>query len=228
MIGTHRRLASIAAAACCAVSAGGALASTASAAALTADKACYVNGGPGNAATMMITGSGFEPGNTVQLSGGTTFANATADAAGNVSFADATAPELSGISPGAKSTQLTATEDNPDGTTITAAINVMSANLAVATSPSSVRNVRKDKVTFSFSGFVPGKHIYGYYLLKKVVAKVKFGKAHGPCGLLKQKALLYPGGRPKKDKYKVTFESTSRYTKNAFPRVTGTLNILHF
>lgn len=228
MIATHRRLASIAAAACCAVSAGGALASQASAAALTPDKACYVNGGPGNSAPMTITGSGFEPGNTVQLSGGTTFANATADAAGNVSFADAAAPELSGISPGAKSTQLTATESNPDGTTVTATVSVMSANLAVATSPSSVRNVRKDKVTFSFSGFVPGKHIYGYYLRKKVVAKVKFGKAHGPCGVLKQKALLYPGGRPKKDKYKVTFESTSRYTKNAFPRVTGTLNILHF
>jgi hypothetical protein len=228
MIATHRRLASIAAAACCAASAGGALASQASAAALTPDKPCYVNGGPGDAAPMTITGSGFEPGNTVQLSGGTAFANAVADAAGNVSFANTAAPELSGISPGAKTTTLTATQANPDGTTVTAVVNVMSANLAVATSPSSVRNVRKDKVTFSFSGFVSGKHIYGYYLLKKVVAKVKFAKAHGPCGLLKQKALLYPGGRPKKDKYKVTFESTSRYTKNAFPRVTGTLNILHF
>ena len=50
MIVTHRRLAGIAAAACCAVSAGGALAAQASAAALTADRTCYVNGGPGNAA----------------------------------------------------------------------------------------------------------------------------------------------------------------------------------
>ena len=89
----------------------------------------------------------------------------------------------------------------------------MSANLAVATSPSSVRNVRKQKVTFSFSGFVPGKHIYGYYLLKKVVAKVKFGKAHGPCGVLKQKALLYPGGRPTKDKYKVTSRARAATTR---------------
>jgi hypothetical protein len=227
MIATHRRLASIAATACCAVSAGGALASQASAATLVANQACYVNGGPTNAAAMTITGAGWVPSGTVQLTGGTTFANATADAAGNVSFNTA-APELSGISPGAKKTQLTATEENPDGTTVTGSVNVMSANLAVATSPGSVRNVRKDKVTFSFSGFVPGKHIFGYYLVKKVVAKVKFGKAHGPCGLLKQKTLLYPGGRPSKDKYKVTFESTSRYDKTAFPRVTGTLNILHF
>ncbi len=60
------------------------------------------------------------------------------------------------------------------------------------------------------------------------MAKAKFAKAQGPCGMLKQKALLYPGGRPSKDQYKVTFESSSRYNKNAFPRVTGTLNILHF
>jgi hypothetical protein len=227
MIATHRRLASIAAAACCAVSAGGALASQASAATLVANQACYVNGGPGSPAAMTVTGAGWVPGTTVQLIGGTTFANATADAAGTVTFSTA-APELSGISPGAKTTKLTATATNPDGTKLSGSVTVMSANLAVATSPSSVRNVRKQKVTFSFSGFVPGKHIYGYYLLKKVVAKVKFGKAHGPCGVLKQKALLYPGGRPSKDKYKVTFESSSRYDKNAFPRVTGTLNILHF
>ena len=67
---------------------------------------------------MTITGAGWVPGSTVQLTGGTTFANATADAAGNVSFSTA-APELSGISPGAKTTKLTATASNPDGTTLT-------------------------------------------------------------------------------------------------------------
>lgn len=224
---SHRRLAGIAVTACCAVSATGALAAQASAATLTPDKACYVNADPASGAPMTITGAGFVPGSTVQLTGGTTFANTVADAAGNVSFTT-NAPELATISPGSKSTTLTATGDNPDGTQTTAGVNVMSANLAVATKPGSVRNVRKNKVTFSFSGFIPGKHIYGYYLRKKIVAKAKFGKAQGPCGVLKQKALLYPGGRPHKDQYKVTFESSSRYDKNAFPRVTGTLNILHF
>lgn len=223
MIVSHRRLASIVVTACCAVSATGALAAQASAATLTADKACYVNADPASGAPMTITGDGFAPMSTVQLTGGTAFANAVADAAGTVSFTT-NAPELSTIAPGAKTTTLTATD--PNGTTAT--VNVQSANLAVATKPGSVRNVRKDKVTFSFSGFAPGKHIYGYYIRKKVVAKAKFGKAQGPCGLLKQKALLYPGGRPSKDQYKVTFESSSRYDKNAFPRVTGTLNILHF
>jgi hypothetical protein len=227
MIASHRRLAGIAIAACCAVPATGALAATASAATIAATKACSVNADPAQGAPMTITGAGFEAGTTVDLSGGTVFATGTADASGNLSIT-AAAPELSTIAPAMKTTTITATADNPDGTQTIAALPVRSANLAVATKPGSVRNVRQDKVTFSFSGFVPGKHIYGYYLRKKVVAKAKYGKASGPCGVLKQKALLYPGGRPAHDSYKVTFESSSKYNKNAFPRVTGTLNILHF
>jgi hypothetical protein len=228
MIASHRRLASIAVTACCAVSATGALAAQASAATLTADKACYVNADPASGAPMTITGTGFVPGTTVQLQGGTAFANTVADAAGNVSFST-NAPQLKSFSPGSRKTLLAATADNPDGTQTTANVSVMSANLAVATSPRSVKNVRKDKVTFSFSGFTPGKHIYSYYLRgKKVVAKDKFAKAQGPCGLLKEKALLYPGGRPTHDTYTVTFEDSSRYSKSVFPRVTGTLSILRF
>jgi hypothetical protein len=225
MIATHRRLASIAVAACCAVSAGGALAAQASAATLAANQACYVNSG--EVAQMTITGAGWVPGSALQLSGGTTSANTTADAAGNVSFTTK-APLLSTTAPGTKTTTLTATADNPDGSHTTATVRVTSANLAVATNPLSVRNVRKDKVTFSFSGFVPGKHIYGYYIRNKVVARTRFGEAQGPCGVLKQKALLFPGGRPSKDHYKVSFESSSRYDQNAFPRVTGMLKIVHF
>jgi hypothetical protein len=226
MIATHRR-AILAVTACCAVGATGAVAAEASAATIAANKACYVNADASQGAPMVITGSGFVPGSPVELSGGTVFASGTADAAGNIAISTA-APELGTIDPGTKVTPITATGDNPDGTQTIAQTAVQSANLGVATKPGSVRNVHKDKVTFSFSGFAPGKHIYGYYIRKKVVAKAKFGKAHGPCGTLKQKALLFPGGHPSKDSYKVTFESTSKYTKNAFPRVTGTLNILHF
>jgi len=227
MISSHRRLASVAAVACCAVPAAGALAAQASAATLAANQACYVNLNPTKGAAMSITGTGFVPGTTVQLTGGTTFGNAVADASGNV-LIQTQAPTLSSFGPGQKAFVLTATADNPDGTQTTANVSVMSANLAVETSPRSVKNVRKDKVTFSFSGFTPGKHIYGYYLRKKVVAKVKFGKAKGPCGTLKEKALLFPGGHPSHDSYKVTFENTSKYSKKAFPNVTGTLSIFHF
>jgi hypothetical protein len=227
MISSHGRRASLAVIACCAVPAAGALAAPASAATLAANKACYVNADAAKGIPMMITGTGFVPGTSVQLTGGTTFGNAVADPSGNVVI-DAKAPTLSSLGPGQKTTLLTATADNPDGTQTIANVPVRSANLAVETSPRSVRNVRKNKVTFSFSGFVPGKHIYGYYVRKKVVAKVKFARAKGPCGTLKQKALLFPGGRPSHSSYKVTFENTSKYSKKAFPRVTGTLSIFHF
>lgn len=227
MTSPHRRMASVAITAFCVVPAAGALAAQASAATLKADRPCYVNANPAQGAAMVITGAGFEPGTTVQLTGGTTFGSGVADAAGNVSI-PAQAPELRTIAPASKATLLTASADNADGSQTTATLKVQSANLAVATKPGSVRNVAKQKVTFRFSGFVPGKHIFGYYLRKKVVGKTKFAKAQGPCGMLKQKALLFPGGHPKKDGYKVTFESSSTFKKNAFPRVTGMLQILHF
>jgi hypothetical protein len=223
MISSHGRLASLAVIACCAVPAAGALAAPASAATLAANQACYVNTHPAAGLPMTITGAGFTPGSSVTLSGGGTFATGTADPSGSVSITTQ-APTLGTLGPGSKTTTLTAT----DGAGVSASVAVHSANLAVETSPRSVRNVRKNKVTFSFSGFVPGKHIYGYYVRKKVVAKVKFARAKGPCGTLKQKALLFPGGRPSHSSYKVTFENTSRYSKKAFPRVTGTLSIFHF
>jgi hypothetical protein len=228
MTRSHRRLASIAFTACCLVPAAGAMAAQASAATLTADKACYVNDNPAEGAAMVLTGTGFEPGATVAIDGGTSSgATGVADANGNVTI-ETQAPQLATIAPAQKVTTLTATADNPDLTQTVASVKVRSANLAVNTTPGSVRNVAKQKVTFRFSGFVPGKHIYGYYVHGKSKAKVKFAKAQGPCGMLKQKALLFPGGRPKKDKYTVTFESTSPFKKTAFPRVTGTLDIMHF
>jgi hypothetical protein len=222
----RRRLVGTAVTACATLAASGAVAATASAATIAADKACYVNADPSSGAAMTITGTGFVPGDPVDVTGGTAFGQGTVDANGNFAIV-AAAPELKTINPGQISTTVTATDDSATGP-ITATTVVRSANLSVSTKPGSVKNVRKDKVTFSFSGFTPGKHIYGYYMRKSVVAKAKFGKAGGPCGMLRQKALLFPGGHPAKDEYKVTFESSSKFSKNAFPRVTGTLNILHF
>jgi hypothetical protein len=221
----ERRLAGIAATACSALAASGAVAATASAATITANKACYVNSGA-SGAVMTITGTGFAPGDSVNVSGGTAFGQATVDASGNFSLPIA-APKLR-TGPGMISTVLTADDESPTMGSITATTAVKSANLAVTVRPLSVTNVKKDKVMFSFSGFTPGKHIYGYYVRQTVVAKARFGKASGPCGVLRQKALLFPGGRPSKDEYNVTFENSSKFSKNVFPRVTGTLKIIHF
>jgi hypothetical protein len=211
---------------CTALTASGALAAQASAAVVTLDKACYVNtaSGPG---AMTITGSGFTANDSIEISGGTTFATATADANGDINV-PTQAPALTNPGPGTLSTTLTVTDETIDQTVAT--VKALSTNLAVSTKPGSIpaREIKKKKITFSFSGFTPGKEIWGFYLRKKVVAKAKFGKAAGPCGTLTHKALLYPGGHPTKDQYNVAFESTGRYVKKAFPSVVGKLSILSF
>jgi len=228
MISSHRRLAGIAVAACCSVPVAGALAAPASAATLTVAKPCLVNTDPVEGTPMVVTGSGFVAGTMVSLSGvsDVTAVSGPADANGNISI-QAHAPELAikRFGPGTGIKTVTATASNPDGTQTSAQAKVRVANLSVATKPTVVPDVRKDKVTFKFSGFVPGKHIYGFYTRKKTTKKTTFAKASGACGTLKQKALLFPGGHPDKGKYTVTFESTGKYKKNAFPRIVGVLKI---
>jgi hypothetical protein len=230
MTATHRRLAGVAASACVLLGSTGALAATAAAATIAVDKACYVNtaAGPGQ---MTITGVGFNPGDTVDVSGGTTYVSAIVGPTGAFATTATAAPELSTEGPGTLTTTLTATDqDDTTGQTITAQTTALSANLAVATKPASIpaREIKTRKIAFSFSGFTPGKDVYGFYTRKRVVAREKFGKAKGPCGTLTKKALLFPGGRPKKDEYNVAFESSSKYVKKAFPSVVGKLSILSF
>ena len=230
MTATHRRLAGVAASACALLASAGAMAAQASAATITVDKACYVNTAAGPA-QMVITGAGFNPGDNVSISGGTTYASAMVNANGNFVTGATAAPELNIEGPGTIATTLTATDqDLTTNATITAQTTARSANLAVATKPTSIpaKDIKQRKITFSFSGFTPGKDVYGFYLRKSVVAKEKFGKATGPCGTLMKKALLFPGGHPKKSTYDVAFESTSKYTKKAFPSVVGKLSILSF
>jgi hypothetical protein len=198
-----------------------AMAAPASAAVISANKACFVNTDSFKGAPVTVTGSGFNAGDQVEITGTGVFASTTAGSTG--AFAVTTAgPILTIAGPGWGSFTLTAT-DQTTGITTTTKIKV--ANLAVAPKPLDVKHVSKDKVTFDFSGFTPGKLIYGYYLRKKVVAKAKFGKAKGACGLLSQKALLYPGGHPRDKQYKVVFEQAKRYTKRATPQFSGTLSI---
>jgi hypothetical protein len=224
MTASHRRLAVLAVTACSLSASTGAWAAPASAAAISVDKACYVNTAAGPA-PMTITGTGFDPGESVQIAGGTTHVDATADATGSFT-ATGSAPELSTKAAGTRLTTLTASGfDAATGTTTSAMTRALSANLAVSTKPGSVpvKDLKKRKVTFSFSGFTPGKNIYGYYLRKRVVAKTRFGKAKGQCGTLKQKALLLPAGHTATGRYGIAFESVPHYSKTVFPSVTGIL-----
>jgi hypothetical protein len=225
VLGGSRRPAVVAAAIALAL----AVAGPAAAASLSSSQACYVNVNPAIGAPMTISGSGFGPGDSIELSGGTVSGSATADATGAFSITTE-APTLATAGPAATSTLLTVTDTNDStGAQTTQTISVMSANLAVSTKPGSVKDLRQDRVTFRFSGFPSGKRIYAYYLRKgKVVAHQKFGRTAGPCGTLSEKALLFPGGHPTHSAYDVSFESDSTYSKNVLPRVTATLQIFTF
>lgn len=226
MSASHRRPALVAALAIAVAggASGVAAAPAAAAARLVANKACYVNRSMTTGAAMTITGTGFTPGESLQLSGGTTFQTAKVGPQGTLT---ATTPAPATSHQGVTRTTITAT-DTATGAAV-ASIVVRSTLLAVSASHTTVRNVRKDKVGYTFSGFTPGKHIYGFYMRKtKVVATLKFGKATGPCGTLRQRALLFPGGRPHASSYKIAFESRNRYSKKAAPQVTATLSLLRF
>jgi hypothetical protein len=199
--------------------ASGTLAASASAATISVDKPCYVDG-----SAMIVTGAGFDPGDSIELSGGNVFGTAQVTSTGTFSVTTG-APTLTSSGPGTKTVIVTASDDTTSGATITASTPVMAANLAVTSKPAKVHHLTT-KVTFTFSGFVASRHIYGHYLRrKKAIARATFGRAKGPCGTLTQKATLYPGAHPKYQTYTVAFDSSKKYSKKTRPQISGTLSI---
>lgn len=94
------------------------------------------------------------------------------------------------------------------------------------TNPPSARP--KKKVKYIFAGFKAGKAIYGHNLHKgKVAETYKFGKAKGPCGVLKAKARIYPG-HSRYSHYKAQFDNSKKYSKKASPRINTTVSVLRF
>lgn len=193
-----------------------AFAAQASAASLAVNKKCYVNTGS-RRAPMAVLGSGFVPGDPVNLSSSddSVIVTATANASGKIGvITGAPIPPFS--LPGSKTVTLTARDFTASGTII-AKVKAHVAPLAVATKPAQARLSKK--VTWYLSGFRPGKFVYGHYLRKKEVARAKFGRAKGPCGLLKVKDKFYPGGHPPFKSYGLQIDDSRRYTKHASPKI---------
>lgn len=85
--------------------------------------------------------------------------------------------------------------------------------LAVATKPA-YPNLGQ-KVTFTFSGFTPGKTVYAHYLLHgKSVATRSFGKAQGACGMLTAHGALFAAKHPKAGDYTIQYDTSKTYSKN--------------
>jgi hypothetical protein len=188
-------------------------ATAASPAAISVSKPCYVNAPTANRAAMTVTGSGFVPAAAVQFSSsdGTVTGQTTASSAGTITYTTP-APDPPFTLPGQQTVTLTATQ----GTT-TATTPVTVAPLAVGISPSQA--TASKKVTWYFSGFEPGGPVFGHYLRRKQVALVRFGRAAGACGVLRARALLYPGGHPRYHLYGLQLDDSARYSSHSSPRL---------
>lgn len=181
---------------------------------------CVVNARPSAGSLMGTAGSGFTPGDSIELSAGDATGTATVGADGTFS-APMHAPTLATSGAGAEEFTLSA-HDQADGAA--AAITFWVANLAFTTKPAVAKPSKV--VHFSFSGFKPGKLIYGHYLRgHKVVATHRFGRAKGICGLLDSEAQLFPVHNPRPGRYKVQIDDSRRYRAKALPRVDSSLTI---
>src|SRR5215475_974326 len=220
---SRSRMATLTASAMVAVGASGVVAEAASAQAIQVLQGCVVNTGS-SAGAITVVGSGFVPGDAVDLQSSPAGAFGTATVAPDGTFATSFAgPILPTVDPTARSFTLTATDENNGAT---AATTFLTANLAVATHPRTAKPSKK--VTYSFSGFRPGKQIYAHYLHRgKITATAKFGRSKGACGQLKSKARFYPG-RQRFTTYKVQFDDARRYSPHSLPRFVTTLRLFRF
>jgi hypothetical protein len=209
-----------------------AIASAASAATLSVNAACYVVRTKQGAA-ITVTGSGFQPGDEVVISGSDNLdfdASPVADANGNISATTAIAPLTAAI--GAKALTpvtgtLTAT-DFADAGTITASVPVATTFFGVdLVSKKKAPGLKafKLKGEWTFSGFNPGQEIYGHYVIHhKQVALAKFGHAAGACGYLQVRKAGYPA-TPHHSSYPVQFDSSKKYSKHTSPRIATVLRL---
>ena len=185
---------------------------------------CVVNAHPTMGSLMAVAGSGFTPGDSIELTAGDATQTATAGSTGTFSVL-MHAPTLATIGAGSKRFTITA-RDQTSGTG-SASTTFSVANLAFSTSPSVAKPSKI--VHFSFSGFKPGAFIYGHYLRRgKVVTMQRFGRASGICGLLKAKAHLFPLRNPASGTYKVQIDDSRKYRAKALPRVDSKLSIERF
>lgn len=207
--------------------AAGAAAQGASGATLSVNAGCYVFATK-TPPTMVITGAGYAPGDLVSITSNAGFVNAsaTADAAGNIS-ASTTAPLPPKVAAKAQRVVLTADDESINGP-ITASTPLSVAYLYVFHGGAKKRpglQAFREKTTWSFSGFIPGKYIWGHYIIHKhQVARMRFGKAKGPCGVLKTRARLYPA-TPHFRSYPVQVDNSKRFSRHSFPKVSGKLSL---
>ena len=208
---------------------GATLAGAASAATLGVNAACYRNVLSAKAPAMIVTGTGYTPGDSVSVtsSDGSVDASTTANPAGVIAL-KTNPPRPSFTAPVAKTLTLTASDNAATGATTTASTPVMVAPLGFShgsTKKAPGLRALTEDTDWAFSGFAPGRTVYAHYTIKgRQVARQAFGRAAGPCGLLRARRRLYPA-TPHTNSYPLQVDSVRRYSKRTALRVLGRVSL---
>lgn len=185
---------------------------------VTLDKPCYVEND-----VMTANGTGFKPNENLTLSGDGAFATAVADANGNFSV-PVQAPINPTIDAKASSVQTYTLKvedfgDATQNTTIQYQVTNFAVDRGQARSP-------RTKRTWAFAGFPTGSAIYGHFRLKgRTIANYRFGKASGPCGLLKVRARGIPVSRIRTGTWTVQIDTHQRFNKDTRPSFKATITV---
>lgn len=188
---------------------------TASAATLQAAATCAPGG-----ADVPVTGTGFSPNATVNLSGNTGSGSVETDATGAFQTT-IPAPTVSDFS--THTLTLSAVDGLNPAVTATTSFGVVkelfATNFPVNGRPSST-------VRWQFAGFQPGKPIYGHYRYHgKTVRNYRFGVAKGVCGTLSVRARRLPA-KSKPGTWTVQFDQAKSYNRFTKPRRVASFTII--
>ena len=177
------------------------------------DMPCYLER---QAARVLLTG--FTPNVDVVVEGDQVFASGVTDAAGGLVL-PFSAPLRETSQPGSERIVLTATELTGPAPQppVRAAFRVTTLSFASkgSRSPTAIR-------TWTFSGFRPGKPIYGHFRYKgRTRANHRFGVATAPCGELRRRAPAFPvrGGRVPVGTWRVQVDQRRFYAAGTVPRL---------
>ncbi|HLI61029.1 MAG TPA: hypothetical protein VKV21_15310 [Solirubrobacteraceae bacterium] len=224
------------AAAAAAVAAGATLgfAGTAGAATVPAtvsvDRACYVTVGH-KRPPIVVTGSGFPAGDTVDISDSTGTFITHAPVGPNGTFtATGAAPYAFLLKPGERRDTITATDFSLDGNEYVGSATTHLTDMLVTAQSRRGRGLSalRMKTRWAFSGFPEGREIWGHYLYRnKVVVRQEFGRAKGPCGLLSARKPMYPA-RPHHRLYGIQIDARKRYSKHTAPRFVSKIGLRVF
>ncbi len=176
------------------------------------DMPCYREG---QAARALLTG--FTPGAVVRITGHDVVAEGVTDAAGSLVL-PFVAPLRTPSRPGSLRIELTAREltgpaPQPPATAAFRVTTLSFANRGPR-SPTAIR-------TWTFSGFQPGKPIYGHFRFRgRTRSNHRFGVATAPCGELRRRAPAFPvRGRVSPGTWRIQVDQRRFYAASTVPRL---------